>query len=886
MTDPPGEDAPLPDRTAPTAARPPEPQKIARPRRDVDPGAVELVPGAVLTGRFRIVAKLGEGGMGEVYRAEDLKLGQAVALKFLTRRGASDPAHRRRLLAEVRLGRQVSHPGVCRLYDIVELGERVFVVMEYVDGEDLASLLRRIGRLPPDKGLAVARELCAGLAAIHDQGIVHRDLKPGNIMIDASGRARITDFGLASELGGGAGERSGTPAYMAPEQGRGEPTSPASDVYALGLVVYEILTGRRLFSGGTQEVREARTRPLSLPTASGVEADVRPVIERCLALDPRARPRDARAVLALLPGADLLAAAVAAGETPSPEMVAAAEETGDLSPARAGAVLVFVLASLVALTAVSASTVLYQRAIPPHPPAALDRLAGEILKGLGVELEAPGSDRVGWFETDGEYLDHLASGTVRDPWARLAAPPHPLRFHVRWSPEPLVARRQLGQNRVTSDDPPPSVPGMVEIVLGAEGHLRQLIRVPPFAAEPQAGVTVDWTPLIARAGFDLGALRAAEAEWTAPVDTDRKWAWIGPGVDGETPVRIEAASYRGRPVWFSMAYPWGSGSRPSTPVAFAAGPQAFAGLPGVALVVSLGFLLLLPPAAFFLARRNLRRRRVDLRGALKVSVFGFVCLFLARLLRAHHVPILVEEWVTVSFLVAECTFWAANGGLFYLAVEPYARRRWPRALISWNRLLDGRRRDPMVGRDVLVGFAAGAIILFAWQLSALLPAWFGLPAPGPLLTPLTPLGSPAHVGYFLMRNLAEAVFRGFGLLTLLVLCRGLLRSDRAAFVAVTLPLAASFLGDATGSAPFRIAYALVAAALGLVLLLRLGLLALAAAAFLILCVWRLPLTLDPSVWFFGRSAAVLSLFVGLSVWAFSISLGGKPVLGRPLFEEE
>src|SRR5215212_11112569 len=177
----------------------------------------QFTPGAMLAGRYRIVDLLGRGGMGEVYRAEDLKLGQAVALKFLP----PDVMHRADRLArfhqEVRLARQVSHPNVCRVHDIGEAGGQHFLSMEYIDGEDLASLLRRIGRLPPDKALEIARQLCAGLAAAHDRGVLHRDLKPANVLVDARGRAHLADFGLADFTDDRPGTReiAGTPGYMA-----------------------------------------------------------------------------------------------------------------------------------------------------------------------------------------------------------------------------------------------------------------------------------------------------------------------------------------------------------------------------------------------------------------------------------------------------------------------------------------------------------------------------------------------------------------------------------------------------------------------------------------------------------------------------------------------
>ena len=150
-------------------------------------GMARFLPGDVLAGRYRIVELLGRGGMGEVYRADDLKLGQPVALKFLPRDAAGRRDRLERFHAEVRMARQVSHPNVCRVYDIGEVDGQLFLSMEYVDGEDLASLLRRIGRLPPDKALEIARQICAGLAAAHESGVLHRDLKPANIMLDGRG---------------------------------------------------------------------------------------------------------------------------------------------------------------------------------------------------------------------------------------------------------------------------------------------------------------------------------------------------------------------------------------------------------------------------------------------------------------------------------------------------------------------------------------------------------------------------------------------------------------------------------------------------------------------------------------------------------------------------
>src|SRR5437016_11219115 len=154
-------------------------------------------PGMLLASRYRIVSRLGKGGMGEVFRADDIILGQPVALKFLPKEAKGNLNLLTRFYDEVRIARQIAHKNVCRVYDIGEVDGQPYLSMEYIDGEDLGSLLRRIGRLPEDKALEIARKLCAGLAAAHEKGVLHRDLKPSNIMLDGRGNVLITDFGLA-----------------------------------------------------------------------------------------------------------------------------------------------------------------------------------------------------------------------------------------------------------------------------------------------------------------------------------------------------------------------------------------------------------------------------------------------------------------------------------------------------------------------------------------------------------------------------------------------------------------------------------------------------------------------------------------------------------------
>jgi len=227
----------------------------------------------VLAQRYRIVNLLGRGGMGEVYRATDLLLGQPVALKFLPPMLAHDEGAASRLRNEVKTARQVTHPNVCRVHDIGEHDGQLYLSMEFVDGEDLASLLRRIGRLPEDKGLEIARKLCAGLAAAHEKGVIHRDLKPANVMIDGRGQVIITDFGLAGFSDGIKDIWSGTPAYMSPEQKTGREVTARSDIYSLGLVLHELFTGKNSAA--------------STATSDVLDPAIGRVIEACLQEDPQ-----------------------------------------------------------------------------------------------------------------------------------------------------------------------------------------------------------------------------------------------------------------------------------------------------------------------------------------------------------------------------------------------------------------------------------------------------------------------------------------------------------------------------------------------------------------------------------------------------------------------
>jgi serine/threonine-protein kinase len=249
----------------------------------------ELQPGRIFGQRFRIVKLLGRGGTAEVYLADDILLGQAVALKFLSAAPTATTLALNCFRNEVRVARQISHENLCRVYDIGEAEGLTYLSMEYVYGENLASLLRLIGKFPRDKALDIGSQICAGLAAVHEKGMVHRDLKPANIMLDTAGRVRLTDFGLAGVSDHIQDICSGTPGYMSPEQVAAKEVTFRSDLYALGVVLHELLTGRR--------------PPLKRGDVD-LEPAVKNVIERCLEPHPQMRPTSALKVAAALSRGD------------------------------------------------------------------------------------------------------------------------------------------------------------------------------------------------------------------------------------------------------------------------------------------------------------------------------------------------------------------------------------------------------------------------------------------------------------------------------------------------------------------------------------------------------------------------------------------------------
>ncbi|MEM1205734.1 MAG: serine/threonine-protein kinase, partial [Acidobacteriota bacterium] len=401
--------------------------------------------------RYEILRLLGRGRMGEVYLADDHRGRKHVALKFCARDCGKD--FHRLLVREVRLGQRVTHPNVCRIYDLDTHGDQIFLAMEFIDGSTLRQILdRTLGRLTCAERLRIAYGLCDGLAAIHGQHVLHRDLKPGNVMLDSAGRTVITDFGLAVQAHGAA-DQSGTPGYMAPELATGGPPSVQSDLFSLGLVLYELFTDRR--TEYTEQRGRGPLEALDVPPDSNVPPEIFEVILRCLNRDPDKRPESAAAVAKDLPTPMLERESGESITSPATLLV-----LPRFTPSRirsrwtlAALLVTVVVASLLGARWGPATALV-------DPPPVLEKSARDILRDLGFP-PAPYRAWGFWHPSSWEGW-----GDERVPLVHLDS----LVFWYRQGPRPII-QRQLGNPVLIPDDPPISDPGSVRVVLDASGTL-------------------------------------------------------------------------------------------------------------------------------------------------------------------------------------------------------------------------------------------------------------------------------------------------------------------------------------------------------------------------------------------------------------------------------
>jgi serine/threonine-protein kinase len=817
--------------------------------------------------------------MGEVYRAEDLKLGQTVALKFLPKSLARSADALARFTREVRLARQVSHPNVCRVFDIGEADGQTFLTMEFVDGEDIASLMRRIGRLPADKALEIARQVCAGLAAAHEHGIVHRDLKPANIMLDGRGRARITDFGLAglsTEIQGD-NARAGTPAYMSPEQFSGGEVTVKSDIYSLGLVMYETFTGKRPYEAATFE-EMARLREKSAPTAPSAHLkEIDPLVERvmlrCLEKNPAKRPASALQVAAALPGGDPLAAALAAGETPSPEMVAAAGENKGQRPAIAWGCLLLIIVGLAAAAALSQKTQLLNLVPLPSPPEVLAAKARDMAREFGYA--ATPVDTFYSFDVLWGYIGYVEQNdrSLRR-WNKLSSGvPPTIIFWYRESPQFMSSGKFDSLGALDRDNPPNSIPGMCRMILDPQGHLLKFEAVPPQRdTSTEAASLPNWEVLFAAAGLDTNRFKPVPPQWTPLAATDARAAWEGtwPG-HPELPLRVEAAAYRGKPVYFDLVSSW---TEPDRVQGEQTSPWG-----SIQTAIVLAVLCSIAMLGIMMARSNIRSGRADRRGAERLALLAFLSMWGGGILFAHHSPQLSEFDV---LLIA--TGWGLIAGAFswvlYVALEPHVRRRWPNALISWGRLLAGQTRDPVVGRDLMLGILAGVFGLVAQKVQTMVPGWIGT-------TPAQPQAVFAHDSLSGLRfmiggiPLTIAIFVSVSLFYFFVffLIRLVLRKEWLAALVALLLVSLLTVVEGPDHLVVNVTFDVIIWGMALLLLIRFGLLPFMMA----LCINNFlevyPLTTHLSAWYAGSTIFVFSIILAAAIFGFYTSTAGKPLFG-------
>lgn len=806
--------------------------------------------GTVLGGRFRIAGLLGRGGMGEVYRARDLVLDEDIALKFLPTSLAHDERFMDRFVQEVRIARQVTHPNVCRVHDIGEVDGRTYLSMEYIDGEDLASLLRRIGRLPLEKATELAQQLCTGLAALHDAGVLHRDLKPHNLMVDGRGDLKITDFGLAADADELRAHefRDGTPAYMAPEQAAGEGVTVRSDLFALGLILFEILTGRRAREAAAASGLDAESKLTT--NLSGIPREVDEVIQACLQEDPRARPSSALAVAAALPGGDPVAAAMAAGATPSVDALLRSSGARTLPRWAAMTLIGLAVSSLILLAATFESSTFMGRGAQQSPEV-LRHVARELLD----EVVGP-EDRAVEFHTRALLAPAFTTpkDTTEDPRRAMTA------FRYR-----RQGPKFRPSKAVSMGDPPYELPGAARVALDEHGTLSSFFAVRDPAA-PVDG-TPDFGPLFEAARLDPALLREVEPTRAPDAYADQRHAWVGPVAEGGVVVHVHGSSIGEQVVSFDVLYPWDEGYDGAEPV------PPFSRNSGVAEpYVLVPAVLLIIAGIAWQARRVQQRGEADVRGAARVATLVGVVGGVIRLLDPNLVSgnyVVLHTALLTVIGSALLTYWG------YLTLEPFSRRFLPGAMTSWVRAVRGRFDDPLVARDVFVGATMGVVVVGLLRLGFVVE---GIPSVQPLSSEA--FSSVAAALRRLSGPLAGAPIQLLlfaGLVKLFGRRRRLASGVVIVGWAATLAIGAVGIG---GGVAVGAALALGGALFGLALT-RGGLLAFVVFLSCQNLVEAVALTADPERWYATSGYVAVAVVAGLIAYGWRYGVAGSESSPRP-----
>jgi hypothetical protein len=723
------------------------------------------------------------------------------------------------------------------------------------------------------------------LNAIHNAGILHRDFKPANIIIDSKGKTRITDFGIAGFAGEIAKDslRVGTPAYMSPEQITGKEISARSDIYALGLVLYEIFTGKQAFAADSipELIRKHQSETPTNPSeiVKGIDLLVERVIFQCLEKDPKNRPPSALHVAMALPGGNPLQVALEAGETPSPEMVAAAPKKGALKPAVALMLLATIVISFGLITQISKDALLHRLVPLEKSPEVLAERSREIASRFGYQSY----DSYYGFTRDLKYLEHLRdSDQSLERWKKLSVgQPAVYHFWYRQSERSLVP---FSSGAVAFDDPPNLVSGMVRLRLDTKGRLIFFDGVPPqIDDQSAANGNFDWSDVFREAGFNIENFQPTESRWTPPHAYDNRRAWTGVYPEQtDIPIRVESAAYRGSLVHFEIVEPW---SRPSWQP-FANTGFTFNASEIVLLSMFFGTMIL---SALF-AVRNVRSARSDLKGAFRIGIFLFVMRMLTWAFSVHHVPSSDEVFILLAGL-QYALFWSCFAGLIYLAFEPFLRRHTPERVISWNRLLAGDWRDPLVGRDILIGMAIGAIAIVAFSLRHYLPVWFNEAPPMPWFVS-SPNGA-ALLGIrgfpvLFTSQIAASLVQGFIVVFLILFFTMIFRSKRLGVTAAWI-LIFAFSVFAAIALKHPLPAIIASVVLPSVLVLtaaRFGVLAVMATIASYHLVIFYPITTELSAWYAGDFILCVIFLLSLAVYGFYVSLAGQPIFEGKFFGEE
>jgi hypothetical protein len=544
-----------------------------------------------------------------------------------------------------------------------------------------------------------------------------------------------------------------------------------------------------------------------------------------------------------------------------------------------------ILAGLVVWLFVYPRAMLFGRLSFPELPEVLASDAREVIQAAGYDTRR---ENAYGFDHDAKYLEWVTKNDHSpNRWDRLVSPqPAAVYFWYRQSPVPLMPGPNylylatLEPGRITPHDPPPIVPGMITVLLDAKGRLIAFHAVPPEERSPESlPGKPDWAPLLSAAGLDPRHLAEdPNPRHVPPVYADERMAWTGVFPDQtKIPIRVEAAALAGKPVDFQIVAPWTDRNKiPTTPEAMGSNH------------IRAGYYLVLLVVAVILAPRNLRRGRADLTGAGRLAGVVGALLMLVWAFETRHVPEVLAEFQLFVLGVVVALWWVGFLWLIYVALEPFARRFLPETLISWARLLDGRVRDPRVGRDVLVGILAGVIYrLSGATTNHLIPGWFGYPAPVPAWDWWQPntfvrgywIGNVLIVPPYAIR---QALFwQLFAFLLLRVLLR---RGWLAGVVLVSL---LTILGRPEDISPFAwppVCWLLYPLIFGLLLfvLLRWGLLASVVLLSVDYILW-FPMTWDTSAYYFWDGLQILGLVVTLAGYGFYTATGGLPLFGKEGF---